>query len=137
MKFKTPQGREKYKNITKNKVNWDGPSRSKFQKRVKDFFKEYWKYDVVFEEMPLVGTKLRADFANITKKIVVEVDGIQHNQFSPFFHGTLNNYRRHIERDLLKEKWIEVNGFLLIRIFPEEEKLLSRTWIRDKFDILL
>lgn len=137
MKFKTLTGREKYKNITEYKIDWAEPSRSKFQKRIKDFLKPYWRYDVVFEEMPLLGTKLKVDFANITKKIAIEADGIQHNQFSAFFHGTLNNYRRHLERDLKKEEWLIKNGFKLIRIDPHEEELLSRKWIEDKFNIIL
>jgi len=65
MKFIDSYGRERnLKNAKKYLINWDKPSRSKFQTRVKDFLRSYWQHDVVFEEFRVVGTRLTLDFYN-------------------------------------------------------------------------
>jgi hypothetical protein len=137
MKYKDLKGRVKYKNISHTLVKWNEVSKSKFQREIKDFFRKYWEYDLVYEEMPMVGTRLRLDLANYTKKVAVEVQGEQHNEFNTFFHKTRNDFRRQLERDDKKEKWCEVNGYKLILIFQRDRKLLSKQWILDEFGINL
>lgn len=137
MKFKTLKGIEKYKNISNRKIKWDGKSRSQIQFNVKQFLKKYWIYDLVFEEMPVLGTKMTLDIVNYTKKIAIEVHGKQHGEFVPFFHGNRNNYRRQIERDLSKERWCEINNIKYVDIYPNDIKDLNPSWFLDKFEILL
>lgn len=131
------RGVVKYKNIQKNKVDWDAACRSKFQKTVKDFFFQFWRDDLCFEEMPLVGTRLKLDLANYTKKIAVEVQGEQHIKFNKFFHATRNGFRRQLERDDKKGQWCEINNYRLIEIFPKDLPNLSRDWIFSEFGIYL
>lgn len=137
MKFKKLNGQEKYKNISDRKVKWNDKSRSIIQFEVKQFLKKYWEYDLVFEEMPVTGTKMTLDIVNYTKRIAVEVHGKQHGQFVKFFHGNRNNYRRQIERDDAKQKWCEINNIKYVDIYPQDIKELNKQWFVDKFQILL
>lgn len=137
MRHKTISGLVKFKNIQNHKVKWDAPCKSKFQKTVKDFFKEFWELDLVYEEMPLVGTRLRLDLANYSKKIAVEVQGAQHLKFNKFFHGNRNGFRRSLERDDKKTAWCEINSYKLVEIFPEDLPNLSKEWVKSEFGIYL
>ena len=59
MEFQTIDGKVKrVKNLKKRIINWEASSRSKRQKAVKDFLKDYWYNHVTFEEFPVVGTCL-------------------------------------------------------------------------------
>ena len=59
MIFLSTQGREKkIKNSTKYLINWKKPCKSKFQKNIKDLLYKHWCADIVFEELPVVGTRL-------------------------------------------------------------------------------
>ena len=104
MKFQTLYGAERrVKNLNKYLINWDGKSKSKLQKEIKNFLKEYWQHHVVFEEFPVVGTRLSLDFFNANKRIAVEVQGQQHVKFVKFFHGGYeNNYLDQLKRLLRK-----------------------------------
>lgn len=137
MKWKTLNGREKYKNISDRKIDWEKKSRSNIQFNVKQFLKKFWYYDLVYEEMPVVGTKMSLDIVNVTKKIAIEVHGKQHGEFVPFFHGNRNAYRRQIDRDGQKEEWCILNGLKYVDIYPQDIKLLNKQWFLDKFDIIL
>ena len=79
MIFKTLVGSTKRVKKPKNyMVKWDKPSRSKMQFGVKDFVRKYWFNDVVFEEFPIVGTRMSLDLYNANKNIAIEVQGAQH-----------------------------------------------------------
>jgi hypothetical protein len=122
MKFKTLDGKERtVKNIKTCLIKWDGKSRSKFQLSVKSFLKKYWKGDVVFEELKIVGTRLSLDFYNANKKIAIEVQGEQHFKFVPFFHGNRNTYLKQIKRDVKKIDFCNINDIKLVEIYPNDE----------------
>ena len=94
MEFKTISGSiKRVKNIRKRVIDWEAPSKSKRQREVKKFLKKYWRSHVVFEEFPVVGTRLSIDFYNANKKIAIEVQGSQHTKYNKFFHaGNRSNY---------------------------------------------
>lgn len=123
MKFIGLNGKVKsLKKPEKFLIDWRGKSRSIFQKDVKDFLKDYWKYDFVYEEFPIVGTKLSLDFYNSSKKIAVEVQGIQHIRYSPFMHGGSKvNFLNQISRDGKKLEFCEKNDIVLVEIFPSDK----------------
>lgn len=137
MRFLNLRGVTKFKNIERFRVKWDEACRSKFQKQVKDFFRPYWDRDVVYEEMPLVGTRLKLDLCNVTKKIAIEVQGAQHTKYNSHFHGNRNGFRRSLERDCKKEDWCNINNIKLIEIFPEDLKFLSKEWILSEFGVYI
>jgi len=122
MKFKTLTGAQRrVSNIKKHLVNWDKKSRSKFQFEVKKFLEPFWTNHVVFEEFPIVGTKMSLDLYNANKKIAVEVQGKQHTKYVPFFHGQYkNNYIAQLERDHKKMQFCEINDILLVEIYPND-----------------
>lgn len=131
MRFKTLTGREKYQNINKYLIKWDGKSLSKFQFEVKQFLFPYWRYEICYEELPVYGTKLRIDYYNSNRKIAIEVNGSQHTSYNKFFHNNNRlNYFKQIQRDCKKEKWCEINGIKLIQIYPEDLPL-SKKFFKD------
>ena len=122
MRFKALTGKEKFLNIEANRIDWDKPSLSKFQFNIKQFLKQYWKGMIVYEEMPLLGTRLRLDFYNANKKIAVECNGKQHGSYNKFFHGgNTDKYLSQIQRDDKKYRWCELNNIILVEIEPNDE----------------
>lgn len=128
-------GRLVSKNVSKYLIDWDGKSRSKIQFAVKQFLKKYWEPCICFEEFPVFGSKLKVDLLNATRHIAVEVDGEQHNAFSPFFHGNRLNYVKSIKRDFKKLEWLEKNDFVVINIIEEDIPFLSPEFIKEKFGV--
>jgi len=131
MIFLSTAGRStKLKNSAKYLINWDKKCRSKIQKRVKDLLNEHWFADIVFEEMPVIGTRLTIDFYNANKKIALEVDGNQHYKFNKFFHGNSRlNFLAQLQRDDKKEYFCEINNIKLVRILESDkldEELLKK-----------
>lgn len=130
------RGRERSKNVNRYLVKWDGKSRSKLQFKVKQFFKFYWKNHIVYEEFPVYGSLMKVDFINATKRIAVEVDGDQHDEFNEFFHNNSRTvYLKSMRRDQKKLEWLELNKFKVIQIKEKEVDLLSREFFKEKFSI--
>ena len=129
-------GRLVYRNVSHCRIKWSGKSRSKAQYKVKQFFKRYWFDHICYEEFPVYGTMMKIDLLNASKKIAIEVDGEQHEEFNPFFHqGSRLNYLYSIGRDYKKEEWLEKNGFKLIKIKISEIDGLCPEFIKQKFGI--
>jgi len=131
------KGRLVSKNSTRFLIKWDEKSRSKIQFKVKQFLKPFWKTQIVYEEFPVYGTQMKVDILNATHKIAIEVNGIQHEEFSEFFHGHPVNYLKSFNRDSLKRNWLEENGFKLIEIRQSEIDSISREFFKEKFDLIL
>lgn len=117
MTFFDSKGRKKtIKSPSKYLIDWDGKSLSKFQKAAKDFLRSYWKFDYVFEEFPVVGTRSRLDFYNASKRIALEIQGRQHSEFVPHFQKTRANFLSQIKRDLDKQTFCDNNNIVLIEV---------------------
>lgn len=111
-------------------INWTGSSRSKFQKKVKFFLKDFWKNHVVFEEFPMAGTKMTFDFYNANKKIIIEVQGAQHTKFIRFFHTKRSSFASQIRRDEQKAEFCRLNKLKLVEVYPEDS--LSREFFKSQ-----
>ena len=135
MKFKLLNGRLKDFNVSSTRIDWDGDSLSDFQAECKDFFYPYWKHDIVCEEFRLFG-RMSLDIFNISRRIVVEVQGRQHSAYVPFFSGSRSGYLGQIKRDLKKVEFCRINGLTLIEIFPENMPL-TKKWFLDTYSINL
>ena len=121
MKFKTLAGRYvELKNAGKYRINWAKDSRSQFQTSVKKFLYPYWKHDIVFEELRMVGTRLTFDFYNANKNVAIEVQGGQHIKFVKFFHKNRAKYLDQLKRDDKKYRFCEVNGITLVEVYPDD-----------------
>ena len=122
MKFIDAYGRERnLKNAKKYLINWDKPSRSKFQTRVKKFLYPFWLHDIVFEEFRVVGSRLTLDFYNANKKVAVEVQGEQHTKYVKFFHKNPFKYSDQLKRDEAKLHFCKSNDIKLAEIYPQDE----------------
>ena len=122
MKFIDRYGKERnLKNAKKYLIDWEKPSRSKFQTTVKKFLYKYWKNDIVFEEFRVVGSRLTLDFYNANKKIAVEVQGAQHTKFVKFFHKNHFKYADQLKRDEQKLNFCQANKIQLAEVYPKDE----------------
>lgn len=134
--FKTLKGKDREVSLKQYRIDWDkkvsGP-----QKQVKDFLYPYWKIDTVVEEMRIPGSRLRVDLININKNIMVEIDGVQHDKYNSFMHGSLSGWTASIKRDLEKERWAEMNGLTYVAIKQHEIPLLTPKWFLDNFNVTL
>jgi hypothetical protein len=111
------------KNVSRYRIKWDERSRSNLQFRVKQLLKPIWQGDIVFEEFPVFGTKLRVDIFNATKKIAVEANGPQHDKYNKFFHdGSSFNFLAGVMRDTKKQDWLERNGIRLVEYVEADLK---------------
>lgn len=121
MKFLDPYGHPRnLKNAKKYLIDWNANSRSKFQKKIKDFLANSWKNDIVFEEFRIAGTMLSLDFYNANKKIAIEVQGDQHVKFVKHFHKTRLKYLEQLKRDQKKLDFCELNGIKLVEIYKND-----------------
>ena len=122
MKFKTENGRDcQVKKASQYVIDWDAKSLSKFQFNVKQFLQKYWKHDIVFEEFPVPRTRLSIDIYNHSKKIAVEVQGIQHLEHTEFFHGKSRlKYLAQLDRDQKKFRFCEDNDIKLVEVYPKD-----------------
>ena len=66
------------------------------------------------------GQKLFFDFYLPTLGVFIEVQGIQHTEFNPHFHGSAANFKTHKKRDRLKAEWADLNDFTLVSINYDE-----------------
>lgn len=130
-------GRLVYKNVSSKLIDWDGKSRSKIQFKTKQFLKEFWSRHICYEEFPVYGTKMSVDILNATKKIAVEVQGQQHENYNRFFHKNRLNYFYSIQRDHNKRVWLEKNDYVLAEVNHDEISKLSEGFFADKFGISL
>ena len=126
MTFLDLKGRErKLKNARRSIIDWHKLTRSKFQDATKKFLYPFWKDDQVFEELRIVGTLMRFDIYNHSKKIVIETVGRQHAQYVKHFHGNRTGFLKQVKRDLLKHDFCELNGITLVEIASEKELTYS------------
>ena len=103
------------------KIDWDDDSLSKLQRDVKILLRHYWEGEFVYEELPVIGTRLRIDFYNATREIAIEVDGKQHTEYNKFFHNNNKmNFFKQLERDERKESFCIRNNIDLYRIYEGE-----------------
>lgn len=123
MTFLDLKGRKKsITNIRRYYVDWSGGTRSKGQTALKKFLYPYWKDKIIFEEMPLVGSRMSFDIVNITDKLIIEHQGVQHQKFVKHFHGTrTGKFLGQIKRDMKKHEWAELNGFTLLETYSEAD----------------
>lgn len=123
------------KNVQRYKIKWDKKSRSKIQYKIKQFLKPFWQNQVVYEEFPVYGTKMKVDILNATKRVAIEVQGRQHGEFNKFFHNNSRlEYLQSIKRDQEKALWLQQNDFKLIEITEDEINASSEDFLLEYFE---
>lgn len=132
MKWITAKGNIRPLSEKKYSIKWNGESLSLFQFNVKQFFKKYWIKDIVGEEVLIPQTRLRVDIVNFSRKIAVEVNGLFHVEYTPYFQNSVEDFERQVYRDVLKEHLLEKNGFEVIEIY-EKNMPLKEKWVEKVF----
>jgi very-short-patch-repair endonuclease len=132
MRWITAKGNTRPLSEKKYSIKWDSESLSLFQFNVKQFFKKYWIEDIVGEEVLIPQTRLRVDIVNFSKKIAVEVNGLFHVEYTPYFQNSVEDFERQVYRDVLKEYLLEKNGFEVIEIY-EKNMPLKEKWVEKVF----
>lgn len=99
-------------------------SKSNLQGKVGLYLSDKYPHDVLLEEFYIPGSRSSVDFFMPKKKLVVEVNGRQHDEFVPHFHGNALGSNKFIEqkkRDSKKVNWAEMNGFKFVEIRSEDD----------------
>lgn len=137
MKWKTSTGKYKNINMPDYLVDWDAKQDSQFSREVLLFLRPYWKHDIVCAQVPVAGTRMSYDYVNVSKRIIVEADGAQHDKLIlGFFHRTAEDYKAQFKRDILKDDLAQLNNFKMVRIKPSDLPL-TKEWFKKTYDITL
>ncbi len=134
MKVKGLDGRE-YPWSLPQPVVGDNPAKSEGHRRAKKVLKGLYPLDRLLEEVGLPGcpTRLTADFFVPLRKLLVEVQGRQHEEFVPHFHGSREGFAASRRRDNDKRKWAELNGLTLVELPDDESDEEWRERIRSAY----
>lgn len=96
---------------------------SKHHVRARNLLKKLYPCDSISEELPLPGSKtqnnrlLFADFYIHGRRLMIEVQGEQHTEFSMHFHkGDKRNFFKGKLRDNNKKNWCLLNGITLVQL---------------------
>ena len=92
-------------------------SNSQIQQKAKEILLQKYRNDVIIENFIIPESKLSVDFFLPKRKLVIEIDGEQHNSFNSFFHKSIHNkgLTSQLNRDDMKENWAKMNGFRFLR----------------------
>lgn len=119
-------------NSSKYLINWKASSRSKFQFKIKELLFPIWQGHVVFEEFPIIGTRMTLDFFNANLRLAIEVDGDQHVKYNKHFHSKSRlNFIKQLDRDRQKGKFCDLNRIKLVRIYSSDN--VENTDLLDSF----
>lgn len=103
------------------KMRSESACKSKLQFECGQIIKKVYPFDMILEEVPLPSTNLRADFFIPSRKIMFEIQGGQHEEYTPFFHKNKKEFRNSQDRDSLKRVWAEMNNIKFIEVSSIEE----------------
>jgi hypothetical protein len=106
-------GNGKQKSIRINQASFENKIRRILQNH---FQKEFKKVRLNCLKNPLSGRNLEIDIYNEDLKLGLEFNGIQHSQYTPYFHKSYKDFENGIIRDLIKAKLCKENGIKLITI---------------------
>lgn len=57
------------------------------------------------------------DFEIPNKKVIIEVQGNQHSSYTPYFHGSMENYEYQLWKDAYKKQFAEEKGYKVIELW--------------------
>ncbi len=123
-------------NPRKYLIDWENDGGSKLEVSFRDLIYPYWKFQLILYQFRIPGSLLRFDFFNLNKKLIVEIDGSQHDKFNKHFHNnSRHNYLNAIKRDLQKEEWCEQNNIKMLRLNQEDLYNFSIPYIEKNYNI--
>jgi len=117
-------------------IDWLNSGASKLEIKFRDLIYPFWKNSIILYQARIPGSLLRLDFLNANKRLCVEINGAQHDEFNKHFHhNSRMNYLASIKRDVIKENWLQANNINLIELYEEDLKNFSIGYIKEKFGI--
>jgi very-short-patch-repair endonuclease len=107
---------------------------SKLSDKIEEFIKRNLKSYSYSKEYTIkagLNQTLRFDFCIPELKIMVEVQGNQHDNFSKFFHGTRDDFKKSQARDGFKQEWCGNNDYSLVYFnYDEIDSLTDEQFIK-------
>ena len=89
--------------------------------QARNLLKEEFPCYEILEEIPLPGSgQLTVDFFLPQLSLMVEVQGRQHDEFVPFFHGSKDKFAKSMKRDNRKKQWCDLNDIELVELLVSE-----------------
>ena len=127
------------KEYSLNLVRYNKPREncSTLHTRARALLKQLFPYDIVFEEIVLVGTKteinnkaLLLDFYINSQRLAIEVQGQQHYKHTKFFHTNKLEFFRARKLDTIKKQWCSINKIRLVELPYDKNDKEWKTIIR-------
>lgn len=106
--------------------------KSDLHKSIYGIIKLIYPRETLEEEYPIkIGNKtLFIDIYIPRLNIAIECDGIQHDQFSKFYHQDIFTFKNQQKNDKLKEEYCAEKGITIVRISHKDP--LNETFIGNK-----
>lgn len=116
-------------------IDWKNDGDSKLEIKFRDLIKPYWDTQIVLFQCRIPGSLLRIDFLNCNKRIAIEVNGPQHEDFNKLFFKGKMDWVESMKRDMDKRKWCDQNKIDLLELIEEDLYKFSPQYIKEKFGI--
>lgn len=88
--------------------------------RARQLLKRMFSTDILLEEVYLPNSQMRLDFYIPGRDVAVEVQGKQHEEYTPHFHGPPDKFHEAMKRDRKKKDFCDMNGIELIYLVDGE-----------------
>lgn len=98
----------------------------------RELIKSIFPMEVILEEVSLPGCNgMRADFYLPKRKLLIEVQGEQHYDYTPHFHGHVSGFWQSKKRDSAKKEWCQLNSIDFVELDTRnkdewESRILAR-----------
>lgn len=69
-----------------------------------------------FLKNPQTGRNLEIDCYNSSLRIGLEYQGVQHRKYTPWYHRSIDDFRRQVDRDQYKKKRLEEENIFMIYV---------------------
>ena len=113
MKTTGLDGQEYKIKLVKRAINDNNKSKGHLECR--RILKKLYPYDNTFEEITIYPG-LIVDFILPLRRLIVECQGSQHYEMTPFFHGNYIKFNGQKARDIAKVDWAKMNNFTLVAL---------------------
>lgn len=118
MKFKTTKGKEISIDVRPSNypMRSEEECKSKCQYNIGQVLRGVFPSDIILEEFYVPAEGIYIDFFIPRIKLAVEINGAQHDKYTPFFHGTKTGFTEAKNRDKKKAEWCRLNDIIQLTL---------------------
>lgn len=118
MKVLGLDGKEYKLSLADRMVGGDTRPRSAGHLLCRQLLRELFPFDAVCEEVTLPGgpSAMYADFLLPARRLALEVNGRQHAEYVPHYHGSKAGFAKAQKRDRDKRAFFGLNGITLLEL---------------------